>query len=61
MICNSGGCAPGLSRMKPQYNRWTVVVLVGLGCAAFSRLFGGDWPVFLVTFVAAAVASGVWS
>ncbi|MCA0454101.1 MAG: threonine/serine exporter family protein [Chloroflexi bacterium] len=48
-----------LSRLKPQYNRWTVVVLVGLGCAAFSRLFGGDWPVFLVTFAAASVAQFV--
>ncbi|MBX3060993.1 MAG: threonine/serine exporter family protein [Anaerolineae bacterium] len=38
------------------YNRWLVVGMVGLACAAFSRLFGGDWPVFGVTFVAAAVA-----
>jgi uncharacterized membrane protein YjjP (DUF1212 family) len=45
-----------LSHLKPQYSRWTVVVMIGLGCAAFSRLFGGDWPVFLVTFFAAAVA-----
>lgn len=48
-----------LSHSKPQYNRWTVVALVGLGCAAFSRLFGGDWPVFLVTFVAVCVAQFV--
>lgn len=38
------------------YNRWLVVFLVGLACAAFSRLFGGDWPVFGVTLVAASVA-----
>jgi len=48
-----------LSLLKPQYNRWTVVVMIGLGCAAFSRLFGGDWPVFVVTFVAASIAQFV--
>lgn len=48
-----------LSHLKPQYNRFTVILMVGLGCAAFSRLFGGDWPVFLVTFVAACVAQFV--
>lgn len=40
----------------PHYNRWTVVFTVGLACAAFSRLFDGDWPVFFMTFLAAAVA-----
>ncbi|HRQ37650.1 MAG TPA: threonine/serine exporter family protein [Chloroflexota bacterium] len=45
-----------LDRQPGEYNRWLVVVMVGLACAAFSRLFGGDWPVFGVTFVAAAVA-----
>jgi len=39
-----------------EYNRWLVVFLVGLACAAFSQLFGGDWPVFGVTLVAASVA-----
>ncbi len=43
----------------PRYGRWLVVGMVGLACAAFSRLFGGDWPVFGVTFVAAAVAMWV--
>ena len=40
----------------PRYHRWLVVFMVGLACAAFSRLFGGNWPVFVVTFVAATVA-----
>ncbi len=48
-----------LSQLKSQYNRWTVVVMIGLGCAAFSRLFGGDWPVFIVTFFAAGIAQFV--
>jgi uncharacterized membrane protein YjjP (DUF1212 family) len=38
------------------YNRWVVVVMVGLACGGFSQLFGGDWPVLLITFVAASVA-----
>lgn len=38
------------------YNRWLTAAAVGLACAAFSRLFGGDWPVFGVTLVAATAA-----
>ncbi len=38
------------------YNRWLVVLMVGLACAAFSRLFDGDWPAFGVTLVASSVA-----
>jgi uncharacterized membrane protein YjjP (DUF1212 family) len=45
-----------ISHIPSHYPRWLVVVLVGLACAAFSRLLGGDWPVFGVTFVSAAVA-----
>lgn len=45
-----------IDQQRGMYNRWLVVGMVGLACAAFSRLFGGDWPVFGVTFVAAAVA-----
>lgn len=38
------------------YHRLVTVFLVGLACAAFSRLFGGDWPAFGVTLVAASAA-----
>lgn len=38
------------------YNRWTVVLMVGCGCAAFSRLFGADLSVVAVTFFASAIA-----
>lgn len=38
------------------YNRWVTALAVGLACAAFSRLFGGDWPVFGVTLAAATLA-----
>lgn len=43
-------------KMPHVYNRWAVVVMVGLACGAFSRLFGGDWPVFGFTVIAAATA-----
>ncbi len=42
-------------RPRP-YNRYLVVVMIGLSCAAFSRLAGGDWLVFAITFCAAALA-----
>lgn len=45
-----------LSRSAPVYARWQVVVAVGLACAAFSRLFGGDWPAFFITSGSSAVA-----
>lgn len=41
------------------YPRWLVVVMVGLACAAFSRLMGGDWAVFGATFLAAGAGMAV--
>src|SRR5699024_5035684 len=45
-----------IARTHSHYNRWLVVVMVGLACAAFSRLSGGDWPSFGITFLAAGAA-----
>jgi uncharacterized membrane protein YjjP (DUF1212 family) len=45
-----------ISSIGHHYNRWVVVGMVGLACGAFSQLFGGDAPVFLVTTGAAAAA-----
>lgn len=45
-----------ISGLTRQYNRWQIVGMVGLACAAFSRLFGGDWAVFAVTLVASGMA-----
>ena len=48
-----------LDRIKAtprNYNRWATALAVGLACAAFSRLFGGDWLVFGVTLAAATLA-----
>jgi uncharacterized membrane protein YjjP (DUF1212 family) len=45
-----------LNGISPKrYNRWLVVFMIGLSCAAFSRLAGGDWPVFVMTFIASAI------
>ena len=41
------------------YHPWLVVPMVGLSCGAFSLLFGGDWPIFLVTCFSSAVAMRV--
>jgi uncharacterized membrane protein YjjP (DUF1212 family) len=45
-----------ISSLSPHYNRWLVILMVGLACAAFSRLVGGDWAVFAVTLIASAAA-----
>ena len=45
-----------LDQISPErYNRWLVVFMIGLSCAAFSRLAGGDWIVFVMTFIASSV------
>lgn len=44
-----------LNAISPErYNRWLVVGMIGLSCAAFSRLAGGDWTVFMMTFFASS-------
>lgn len=49
-----------LNHISPErYNRWLVVFMIGLSCAAFSRLAGGDWGVFAMTFIASAVGMTV--
>ena len=46
-----------LNRLVPyKYNRWLVVLMVGLSCSSFSHFFGGDWPVYVTTFFASAGA-----
>ena len=30
--------------------------MIGLSCSSFSHFFGGDWPVYLTTFVASSAA-----
>lgn len=44
-----------LNAISPErYNRWLVVVMIGLSCASFARLAGGDWAVFAMTFIASS-------
>ncbi len=47
-----------IDKMQPQYNRWLIVVMVGLSCASFSYLFGANWETFFVTWIAAS--TGMW-
>ncbi|OED87191.1 threonine/serine ThrE exporter family protein [Vibrio breoganii] len=45
-----------LNKITPErYNRWLVVFMIGLSCASFSHLAGGDSAVFAMTFVASAI------
>lgn len=46
-----------LDAVKPyKYNRWLVVLMVGLSCASFSHLLGGDWQIFAITLAASSAA-----
>jgi uncharacterized membrane protein YjjP (DUF1212 family) len=45
-----------ISQMHSYYPRWLGILMVGLACGAFSRLFEGDLAVFGVTFGAACLA-----
>ncbi|MFC0309909.1 threonine/serine exporter ThrE family protein [Gallibacterium trehalosifermentans] len=38
-----------------KYNRWFVVLMVGLSCASFARLAGGDVVISLITFLASGI------
>jgi uncharacterized membrane protein YjjP (DUF1212 family) len=49
-----------LNEISPErYKRPIVIVMIGLSCSAFSHLAGGDWMVFLMTFIASAVGMSV--
>jgi uncharacterized membrane protein YjjP (DUF1212 family) len=45
-----------ISAQPRAYKKRTVVLMVGMACAAFSQLFGGDWGAFAITFIAASTA-----
>ncbi len=46
-----------MKEIQPNYyNRWLVVIMVGLSCASFSYLYKADWQAFGITFLASAVA-----
>jgi uncharacterized membrane protein YjjP (DUF1212 family) len=46
-----------LKDIQPNYyNRWLVIFMVGIACASFSKLYGGDVSAFFITFVVASIA-----
>ncbi|WP_404273480.1 threonine/serine exporter ThrE family protein [Yersinia similis] len=43
--------------IKPlRYPRWLVVIMVALSCGCFSKLNGGGWDAFSISFVASGLA-----
>ncbi len=46
-----------LKQIQPNYyNRWLVVLMVGLACASFAFLQGSDWVAFFITLLASSTA-----
>ena len=46
-----------LAQLKPlKYNRYFVLLMIGLSCASFAHLSGGDALISLITFIAASIA-----
>lgn len=46
-----------LNNIKPlRYPRWLMVLMVGLSCASFCKLAGGDWNAVFVTLLASGLA-----
>ena len=43
---------------SPVYERWLIVIALGLTAASLARLFGGDWPTFWVSWLAGSL--GMW-
>ena len=48
-----------IAALPHHYSRGVIVAATGLACAAFCRLFGGDWAALAITGVAAAMAAWV--
>ena len=46
-----------LKQIQPNYyNRWLVVLMVGLACASLAFLQGSDWGAFFITLLASSTA-----
>jgi len=48
-----------IEHRPPVYKPWLVIVMLGLTAASLSRLFGGDWPTFAITWLAGAAGTGL--
>lgn len=40
----------------PHYPRWLILLVIGLGCGALSRIAGAEWQIALATAVASSIA-----
>jgi len=55
-VLNASLAQKRLDDISPErYNRWLVVFMIGLSCACFSHLAGGDKLVFIMTFLPSSV------
>lgn len=45
-----------ITALPHHYPRWFTILAIGLGCGAFCRLFGGDWPAVAFSLIAASCA-----
>ena len=45
-----------ISSQPRAYSGWVTAIMVGLACAAFSQLFGGDLAAFAITWFASSIA-----
>lgn len=46
-----------LAQIQPlKYNRYLVIFMIGLSCASFAHLSGGDHIISLITFIASSIA-----
>ncbi|WP_337584622.1 threonine/serine exporter family protein [Malaciobacter pacificus] len=46
-----------MKNIQPNYyNRWLVILMVGLACASFSYLYGADIWAFAITFISSSIA-----
>ena len=47
-----------IEHRPPNYNRWIIVVMLGLTAGSLARLFGADWPAFWIAWLSGSV--GTW-
>jgi len=47
-----------IEHQAPVYQRWIVIVAIGLTAGSLARLFGGDWPAFWISWLAGSI--GMW-
>jgi uncharacterized membrane protein YjjP (DUF1212 family) len=47
-----------IEHRRPIYQRWIVIVVLGLTAGSLARLFGADWPAFWITWLSGSV--GTW-